>query len=125
MKYFTADQICLMHRQITAQTGGNPALRDRGLLESAAAAPLQTFGGVPLYPELVEKAARLGYSLIKNHPFADGNKRIGAHAMLMLLALNGVSLRCDAESLTAVILNTAGGNTDADALCAWLRAHLA
>ena len=121
---FTAEQVLSMHRQLTDLTGGDPALRDRGLLESAVETPFQTFGGVPLYPTLTARAARLGYGLIKNHPFADGNKRIGTHAMLVLLALNGVRLLYQAEELTDVILRTAGGELDADALERWICAHL-
>ena len=75
-----------------AETGGSPGLRDEGLLDSALNAPFQSFGDTSAYPSLQQKAARLCYGLVKNNPFVDGNKRIGAHAMLVFLAVNGVEL---------------------------------
>ena len=74
------------------ETGGSHGLRDEGLLQSAVSAPFQSFSGTDAYPSLKQKAARLAFGLVKNHPFVDGNKRIGAHAMLVFLALNGVEL---------------------------------
>lgn len=87
----TASQIIKLHEQLIQQTGGSHGIRDMGLLESAIEAQFQSFGEHELYPSVQAKAARLGYGLIKNHAMIDGNKRIGAHAMLVLLALNGVS----------------------------------
>ena len=83
-------QILLLHEQLVATTGGSSGLRDEGMLDSALNAPFQTFGGEDVYPSLQPKAARLCFGLVKNHPFVDGNKRIGAHVMLVFLALNGV-----------------------------------
>ncbi len=83
-------QILLLHEQLIAETGGSSGLRDEGMLDSALNAPFQTFGGEDVYPSLQPKAARLCFGLVKNHPFVDGNKRIGAHVMLVFLALNGV-----------------------------------
>ncbi len=83
-------QILLLHEQLIAETGGSSGLRDEGMLDSALNAPFQTFGGEDVYPSLQQKAARLCFGLVKNHPFVDGNKRIGAHVMLVFLALNGV-----------------------------------
>ena len=83
-------QILLLHEQLIAETGGSSGLRDEGMLDSALNAPFQTFGGEDVYPSLQQKAARLCFGLVKNHPFLDGNKRIGAHVMLVFLALNGV-----------------------------------
>ena len=83
-------QILLLHEQLIAETGGSSDLRDEGMLDSALNAPFQTFGGEDIYPSLQQKAARLCFGLVKNHPFVDGNKRIGAHVMLVFLALNGV-----------------------------------
>ena len=90
MKRLTKEQILLLHSALTAQSGGSAEIRDDGLLESAINAPFQTFDGQELYPSLLEKATRLGYGLIKNHPFVDGNKRIGTHAMLVFLAINHI-----------------------------------
>ena len=83
-------QILLLHEQLIAETGGSSGLRDEGMLDSALNAPFQTFGGEDVYPSLQQKAARLCFGLVKNHPFVDGNKRIGAHVMLVFLALNGI-----------------------------------
>ena len=89
MKRLSKRQILLLHEQLLSQTGGLPGLREEGLLDSALNAPFQSFGEVEAYPSLPQKAARLCYGLVKNHPFLDGNKRIGAHAMLIFLAVNG------------------------------------
>ena len=86
-------QILLLHEQLIAETGGSSGLRDEGMLDSALNAPFQTFGGEDVYPSLQQKAARLCFGLVKNHPFVDGNKRIGAHVMLVFLALNGIELQ--------------------------------
>lgn len=80
-------QILMLHTQLIEQTGGSNGVRDYNLLESAVETPFQSFGGMELYPSIQAKAVRLGYGLIKNHPMIDGNKRIGTHAMLVLLAL--------------------------------------
>ncbi|HIS55385.1 MAG TPA: type II toxin-antitoxin system death-on-curing family toxin [Candidatus Fimimorpha excrementavium] len=80
-------QILLLHEQLIAETGGSPCLRDEGMLDSALNAPFQTFAEEDVYPSLQQKAARLCFGLVKNHPFVDGNKRIGAHVMLVFLAL--------------------------------------
>lgn len=75
MKRLSKRQILMLHEQLLSQTGGLPGLRDEGLLESALSAPFQSFGDVDAYPSLPQKAARLCYGLVKNHPFTDGNKR--------------------------------------------------
>ena len=86
-------QILLLHEQLIAETGGSSGLRDEGMLDSALNTPFQTFAGKDVYPSLQQKAARLCFGLVKNHPFVDGNKRIGAHVMLVFLALNGIELQ--------------------------------
>jgi death-on-curing protein len=89
MHYLTLKEILELHRRIIEQSGGLTGIRDMGMLESASAQPLMTFGGEELYPTSIEKASALGFSLIKNHPFLDGNKRIGHAAMETFLVLNG------------------------------------
>ena len=86
-------QILLLHEQLIAKTGGSSGLRDEGMLDSALNAPFQTFDGKDAYPSLQQKAARLCFCLVKDHPFVDGNKRIGVYAMLVFLALNGIELQ--------------------------------
>lgn len=83
----------MLHTQLIQQTGGSDGVRDYNLLDSALENPFQSFGGEELYPTIQAKAARLGYGLIKNHCMIDGNKRIGTHAMLVFLALNGIELK--------------------------------
>ena len=116
-------QILLIHDQLISETGGSSGLRDEGMLDSAFNAPFQTFGGEDVYPSLQKKAARLCFGLVKNHPFVDGNKRIGAHAMLVFLALNGIELQHTQSELSDVILQLAAGEIEATDLLRWILAH--
>ena len=116
-------QILMLHDQLIAETGGLHDLRDEGLLDSALSAPFSSFGGVEVYPTLAQKAVRLCFGLVKNHPFLDGNKRIGAHAMLVFLALNGVELEYTQEELSGVILSLAAGEIGQDELLHWVSGH--
>ena len=100
MIMLTKEQILLLHTQLIEITGGSDGIRDIGLLESALESPFQSYGGVELYPSIQAKAARLCYGLVKNHAMIDGNKRIGCHAMLVFLALNGYwYIRCKLNDL--------------------------
>ena len=90
MNKLTKVQILLLHSELIRETGGAEGLRDEGLLDSAICAPFQSFDGIDVFPSIQQKGARLGYGLICNHAFIDGNKRIGVHAMLVFLALNGI-----------------------------------
>lgn len=124
MKMLSKRQILLLHSMLVAQSGGMDGLRDEGLLDAAINMPLQTFGGQELYPTILEKAARLGYGLIRNHPFLDGNKRIGAHAMLVFLDINNITLSYEDEDLISTILHVAAGAMDCNAFLEWLKAHV-
>ena len=117
----TEEKILALHRLITDETGGDPSLRDAGLLDSALNSPYQTFGGCELYPTIEEKGARLGYSLIANHAFVDGNKRIGIFALLIFLKINGYKIAPSADSVTRVTLSVASGEASYDELLAWVR----
>ena len=99
MIVLTKVQVIALHDQLISETGGDGGLRDEGLLESALNAPFQSFDGVEPFPSIQQKAARLGFGLIKNHPFVDGNKRIGAHAMLVFLELNRIELQYTQDDL--------------------------
>ncbi len=121
----TKEQILAMHAQLIAQTGGAYGVRDMALLDAAIQAPFQSFGTRDFYPTVQAKAARLGYGLIQNHPMIDGNKRIGAHAMLVLLALNGIPLDYTQQELYSVILGVASGEIGNAELLAWILAHQA
>lgn len=119
----TTKQVISLHSALIEATGGTDGVRDIGLLESALEAPFQTFDGKELYPALIQKAARLGHSLISNHPFVDGNKRIGIHTMLVFLAANGVEIECTQKELTDVGLSLADGTMNAEKLLIWLSTH--
>ena len=110
-----------LHELLTEVSGGDPALRDRNLLDSAISGAFQTFGGVELYPTIEEKAARLGHSLIANHAFVDGNKRIGLLVMLTFLAVNGAPLTVTDEDLVRVGLGVAAGEMNYEDLLAFVR----
>lgn len=117
------EQILILHSHLIKETGGSDGVRDNNLLESAIETPFQSFGGIELYPSIQEKAVRLGYGLIKNHCMDDGNKRIGAHAMLVLLALNGIELSYTQKELYVVILDVAAGKQEYEDLLDWVRGH--
>ena len=124
MKILSKRQILMLHTMLIAQSGGIDGLRDEGLLDSAVNAPMQTFGGEELYPTILEKAARLGYGLIHNHPFTDGNKRIGTHAMLVFLDINNIMLSYEDDDLIAVILCVASGQANEQELQEWLKSYV-
>lgn len=123
MIMITKEQIKMLHTQLISQTGGRDGIRDEGLLESAAAAPFQSFGDAQAHPTICEKAAQLGFGLIRNHAFLDGNKRIGAHAMLVFLALNQMELNHTQKELSDMILSVAAGEKGAQDLFRWVLAH--
>lgn len=123
MKKLSKEQILMLHTQLIQQTGGSDGVRDYNLLESAIEAPFQSFGGDELYPTIRAKAARLGYGLIKNHCMLDGNKRIGTHAMLVLLVLNGIELRYTQKELYETILGVAAGSIEYEDLLQWILEH--
>jgi death on curing protein len=113
-----------LHRQIIETTGGIQGIRDQGILESALAQPLLTFDGCDLYPSPIEKAAALGFSLIQNHPFLDGNKCIGHAAMEVLLMLHGLEIDAAVDEQEACILGVAAGTIGRPELTEWVRAHV-
>ncbi len=115
------EKVMALHRIMTDATGGEPHLRDMALLDSALASAYQTFGGQELYPTIQEKAAKMGYSLIKNHAFVDGNKRIGMYVMMIFLEVNGVHIHPTVADVVRVGLSTAAGEMDDVALLAWIK----
>ncbi len=124
MKKLTKEQIKMLHSALVERFGGQDGLRDEGMLDSALNTPFQTFSGSELYPDLLSKAARLAFGLIANHPFIDGNKRIGTHAMLIFLRLNNIELEYDDDDLIALILKTAAGENDDKTIIEWLKKHI-
>jgi len=120
---FSQDKVLLLHQLITQETGGDPGVRDVGLLDSALESAYATFDGKDLYPTKEEKAARLGFSLISNHAFVDGNKRIGMYIMLTFLEVNGLRIRPTNEEVVRVGLAVASGEMKYDGLLAWVKEH--
>lgn len=114
------EQILMLHHQLIERYGGSHGIRDEGLLDSALSAPFQSFGETDFYPTTQEKAVRLAYGLVMNHPFHDGNKRIGALAMLTMLDLNHISLKTNSAELTEVFLQLASGVLKEKDLLAWV-----
>lgn len=123
MRKLTKEQILMLHHELIEAHGGSDGLRDEGLLDSALAAPFQTFEGQPMLPTVQQKAARLGFGLIMNHPFMDGNKRTGTHVMLIVLALNGIELEYTQKELYEIILQVASGEASFDELLSWILDH--
>lgn len=124
MRYLTLLEVLELHRLAIAQSGGLAGLRDMDALESAVAQPQMTFGGEDLYPTLVEKASALGFSLIKNHPFVDGNKRVGHAALETFLVLNGCEIDGSVDEQEEIILSVSAGTLDRDGFTQWLGSHV-
>ena len=121
---FSREKVLLLHQLITQETGGSCGIRDMALLDSALESIYSTFDGKELYPTKAEKGARLGYSLISNHAFVDGNKRIGMYVMLTFLEVNGVHLECTNREVADTGLGVASGKMDYEQLLKWVRSHI-
>ena len=121
----TKEQVLLLHKSIFERYGGSYGVRDESLLDSALEAPFQTFAGKDLYQSDLDKIVRLGYGLISNHPFHDGNKRIGALALLTLLDLNGFLINATDKEFAEVIYGVASGSDGKsyEDFLAWVNAH--
>ena len=117
------EKVLLLHEIITRETGGDASVRDYALLDSALTSAFQTFDGQELYPTKEEKGARLGYSLISNHAFVDGNKRIGMFVLLVFLEVNGIKLRPSVDDVARVGLAVASGTMKYDELLEWIIAN--
>lgn len=124
MRYLTLNEVLDLYRRIMEQSGGATALRDPYGLESALAQPRMTFEGQDLYPTIAEKVAALGFSLIRNHPFLDGNKRTAHAAMETFLVLNGYEIRASIEEQERVILQVASGQMGREEFTDWIRHHI-
>ena len=118
------DQIILLHNMIYERYGGDVGILNENMLDSALQTPFQTFGGVDLIPDTKEKIVRLAYGLIKNHAFRDGNKRIGALVLLMLLELNGYHVKATNAEFADIIMGVAASEKDEDDLLKWVDKHL-
>ncbi len=123
MTRISSEKIKLLHQLMAEATGGSVGVRDEGLLESAAEGAFATFDGVELYPSKEEKAAKLGYSLVSNHAFVDGNKRIGVYVMISFLELNGIHIDSSDEDVIALGLGVADGSMSQDDVLKWIYDH--
>lgn len=122
--YLSIEQVLALYAGLVVDFGGASGLQDRGALESALARPAMTFGGEDLYTDLADKAAALMHSLVLNHPFVDGNKRIGVHAAEFFVERNGAVLEASDEELEQVTLAVAAGAMVVEALAIWFRQRL-
>ncbi len=120
----TKDQIIMLHEAIYERYGGALGVLNEGMLDSALQAPFQTFGGEELLPETKDKIIRLAYGLIKNHSFRDGNKRIGALVLLVLLEINGYHVSASNEELADIIMGIAASEKDDEDLKEWVEEHI-
>ncbi|MBQ7883917.1 MAG: type II toxin-antitoxin system death-on-curing family toxin [Phascolarctobacterium sp.] len=120
---FSKEKILLLHQLIAAETGGSVGVRDEGLLESAIESAFAGFGDKEFYPTKEEKAAKIGYSLVSNHAFVDGNKRIGMYIMITFLEVNGIYLDCTNDEVVQIGLGLAEGSLKYDELLEWIKNH--
>ena len=125
MTRLTKEHILRMHDQLIERYGGTHGVRDEGLLDSAMSAPFQSFSGIDLYPTIIDKASRLCFGLVMNHPFYDGNKRIGSLALLTMLDLNHIEIQMTNKELEDIILSLAAGGLSGEEFLAWVLQHTA
>jgi len=123
VNYLYPKQILYLYQQIAQQSGGTVGLRDEGLLDSAVYRPQASFGGKDLYPDLFSKVAVLGHSIIRNHPFVDGNKRVGFEAMRLMLRLNRYDLHASAGAKFDFVIRIAEGKLTEQGIADWLKSH--
>jgi death on curing protein len=124
MRYLTVGEVLEIYSRVMRQSGGSVGILDLGALESAVAQPRMTFNGEELYPTITQKASALGFSLIQNHPFVDGNKRAGHAAMESFLILNGWEIFASVDEQVEIILGVASGNIDRPDFTKWLKNHI-
>ncbi len=124
IRYLTLSEVIFLYHRVMEVSGGEEGIRDLGALQSALAQPRMTYGGEELYPSLAEKAGALVYSLVKNHAFVDGNKRIAHAAMEVFLMLNGYEVRATVEEQERVMRAVAAGEMRREELVKWIEAHM-
>ncbi|HEL1661001.1 TPA: type II toxin-antitoxin system death-on-curing family toxin [Streptococcus suis] len=123
MKVLTVEQVIELHTRLIQATGGLDGVRDVGLIESSLSSAFSTYFGVEKYPSIEEKAARLCYSLVNNHAFLDGNKRIGVFVMIIFLELNSIVLNQTNDEIVKLGLGVASSELDYDAILEYIRNH--
>lgn len=122
---FSKEKILLLHQILAEATGGSMGVRDDALLDSALESAFAGFGDQEFYPSKEEKGARLGYALISNHAFVDGNKRIGIYVMMSFLEMNGIRLQCTDSEIVSIGLSVADGSMGYEELLQWVIDHRA
>ena len=120
---FSKEKILLLHKIMAEATGGSVGVRDEGLLDAALESAFSGFGDKEFYPTKEEKGARLGFELISNHAFVDGNKRIGMYIMLSFLEMNGIPIKCSDEDIITAGLLVADGSMSYEDLLNWVMIH--
>lgn len=124
MNILDKKKIIILHRQIINATGGSDGIKDENMLESAIYAPFQTFAGEDFFPTIYQKAARLGFGIVSNHPFVDGNKRTAAHAMTTFLETNDIEIRYTNDELSEIFLAIADDKARYEDLLSWIIEHV-
>ena len=124
MRFLTLDEVLELHQLVLAQSGGAAGMRDVGALKSAIAQQLMSFGGQEVYPTLADKAVALAFSIIRNHPFVDGNKRVGHAAMETFLVLNGWELSAGVDEQERMVLGLASDGVTREQFTTWVQSHL-
>lgn len=124
MIFFEFEQVTRIHSSLIAKTGGLDGIRDKNLLDSALKVPFQTFDGKDLYPDILDKATQLCFSLINNHPFSDGNKRIGIHLTLLFLKINNVQLNYVQQELIDLGFGIASSKLQKNGIRKWFENHV-
>lgn len=124
MRYLTLAEVLDLHRRVIEQSGGAEGVRELGGAESAVVQPQTRFGGRELYPTVEDKATALCFSLVTNHPFVDGNKRVGHAAMETFLVLNGYEVVDTVDDAEQIILALAGGKLSREELLEWVKSHI-
>lgn len=124
MIFFSIEQVLKIHSSLIEKTGGLDGVRDINLLDSSLQSPFQTFSGNDLYPSIIDKASQLCFSIINNHPFLDGNKRIGVHLTLLFLRINNISLDYTQQELINFGLAIASGKMNQTQIKEWFINHI-
>lgn len=124
MRFLTLGEVFALHRRILAESGGTSGVRDLGAIASAISQPKVSAGEQDAYPSLIEKVAALGYSLIRNHGFLDGNKRIAHAAMEVFLVMNDMEIAASIDEQERFISSLAAGEISRESLVGWLRANV-
>jgi death-on-curing protein len=124
MRYLSLIEVLELHEAVIASSGGAHGIRDIGALESAVSQPRLTFDQADLYPDIISKAAALCFSLVMNHAFVDGNKRVGHAAMEVFLILNGLEIDANVDEQERIIIDLASGRLTREELTAWVRDHV-